>query len=133
MATLQAIMQVTDRAFAGEVDLTLLGRWLEESGVAKGEVRNPVRRAGGAQNLLLHFTCGGEELVLRRPPPDRKNARETVRRESIVLDALATSGVPHPRLRATCMDDTVAGGAFLVVNAVRGFNATIQMPGVAAT
>jgi aminoglycoside phosphotransferase (APT) family kinase protein len=119
---------------ADGVDLVRLGHWLDQAGIAKGGVRNPVRLEGGTQNLLLRFECGGGEFVLRRPPPNRDGAAKTVRRESIVLSALAESSVPHPRLRGVCMEDlSVAGGAFLIMDAVRGFNATTRIEGAAAS
>jgi aminoglycoside phosphotransferase (APT) family kinase protein len=115
------------------LNLGALAAWLAGSGIAHGEIHNARVLAGGTQNLLLRFSYGGLDLVLRRPPPDRRGSSETVRREAIVLAALDGTAVPHPRFRGLCEDPGVFGGAFLVMDEVRGFNAALCMPGSAAS
>ncbi len=67
--------------------------------------------------------------MLRRPPLDRAGGDKTMRREHAVLSTLASSLVPHPRLRGLCEDPSILGGAFLITDEVSGFNATVSMPG----
>jgi aminoglycoside phosphotransferase (APT) family kinase protein len=113
------------------LDPRRLARWLADAGIAEGDVEDVRPLAGGTQNLILRLTCGGQPLVVRRPPPDRPGADRTVRREATVLAALAGTDVPHPRFRGLCEDAAVMGGSFLVTDEVRGFNATNAMPGPA--
>ncbi|PXA85712.1 phosphotransferase family protein [Nostoc sp. 3335mG] len=115
------------------LDTRRLARWLADAGIASGEVRDVRPLVGGTQNLILRLACGGENLVVRRPPPDRAGADRTVRREATVLAALAETDVPHPRFRGFCEDADVMGGSFLVTDEVQGFNATNEMPGAAGT
>lgn len=107
--------------------------WLAQAGIADGPVRALRSLVGGTQNLLLRFTIGDRNLVLRRPPPDRKSGEKTIRREAAILAALAGSGVPHPRFRGFCDDPDIVGGSFLVTDEVQGFNAASEMPGRAGT
>jgi aminoglycoside phosphotransferase (APT) family kinase protein len=110
-----------------------LARWLSAQDIAHGPLAEVEKLTGGTQNLLVRFRCGGEHLVLRRPPPQSRNALKTVRREAAALSALAGTPVPHPRLRGVCEDLEVFGGAFLVTDAVEGFNAAVAMPGRACS
>jgi aminoglycoside phosphotransferase (APT) family kinase protein len=113
------------------LDSQRLWRWLADAGIADGPVSDVRPLLGGTQNLILRLSCGGENLVLRRPSPDRAGADRTVRREATVLMALAGTDVPHPRFRGFCDDPEVMGGSVLVTDEVMGFNATNEMPGAA--
>jgi aminoglycoside phosphotransferase (APT) family kinase protein len=116
-----------------EIDFARLREWLAASSIVDGEISDAYRLKGGTQNLLVRFRCGDQDLVLRRPPPDKPSSLATVRREAVVLSALAASDVPHPALRGMTESGAIAGGAFLVTDAVRGFNATVAMPGGAGS
>ena len=89
---------------ANMLDRQALSRWLAVSGIARGDIDEMRALVGGTQNLILRFSCGGQNLVLRRPPPDRAHSKKTVRRESIVLSALQGTDVPHPHFRGVCDD-----------------------------
>ena len=106
-------------ALAGLVDVAALTRWLDGQGFAAGPVEGLVPLAGGTQNLLVRFRRAGTAYVLRRPSRHpRPRAGETILREARVLEALASTGVPHPRWAATCADDSVLGVPFFVMRAV---------------
>lgn len=110
-------------------DVTRLEDWLAAEGLASGRVTNVAPLSGGTQNLLLGFRVDGRDFVLRRPAETaRKGAEETIRREAIVLAALARTQVPHPLFRGYCADASVLGAPFLVTDAVDGFNAAVAMP-----
>ncbi|MDO7843166.1 phosphotransferase family protein [Sphingomonas immobilis] len=111
-----------------DLDSARLAAWLNDAGIADGPVRDVRALVGGTQNLILRFTAGDRNLVLRRPPPDRASSEKTIRREAIVLAALAETDLPHPRLRGLCEDAEILGGTFLVTDEVDGFNATSEMP-----
>lgn len=110
-------------------DLARLEDWLAAEGLASGPVTDVAPLSGGTQNLLLRFRADGRDFVLRRPAETaRKGAEETIRREAIVLAALARTAVPNPRFRGYCADAVVLGAPFLVTDAVEGFNAAVAMP-----
>ncbi|MDQ0464310.1 aminoglycoside phosphotransferase (APT) family kinase protein [Caulobacter ginsengisoli] len=107
------------------VDLAVLTGWMDGRGLGEGPIENPVRLAGGTQNILLKFTRAGRSYVLRRPPPHlRDNSNETMRREARVLGAIRDTTVPHPRLIAAEPDETVLGAAFYLMEPIDGFNPT---------
>ncbi|AEI81833.1 aminoglycoside phosphotransferase (plasmid) [Cupriavidus necator N-1] len=114
------------------VDLVALARWMDENGLESGPVHAVSRIGGGTQNILLRFRRGAREFIFRHPPAHpRPESNKTMIRESRVLAALASTGVPHPRLIATCTDETVLGAVFYLMEPVAGFNATVAMPGQA--
>jgi aminoglycoside phosphotransferase (APT) family kinase protein len=74
--------------------------------------------------FLLRATMGDgtrRELVLRKKPPGQllKSAHQ-VDREYRVITALRDTGVPVPRTRLLCTDDTLIGQMFYVMDAVPG-------------
>lgn len=78
---------------------------------------------GGASNptFLLTDASAGTRYVLRKQPPGALLARaHAVDREHRVMHALAGSPVPVPRMLALCIDPTVIGTSFYVMNFVAG-------------
>lgn len=111
------------------VDLGVLARWMDDQGLQSGPVVNVEPISGGTQNVLLRFTRGDREFVLRRPPPHKRaNSDEAMRREARVLAALAGTDVPHPALIASCAELDPLGAAFYLMEPVAGFNATLGLP-----
>jgi aminoglycoside phosphotransferase (APT) family kinase protein len=111
------------------VDLAVLTAWMDGQGLGQGPIEDPVRLAGGTQNVLLKFSRAGRSYVLRRPPPHlRDNSNETMRREARMLGALRDTAVPHPRLIAACPDETLLGAAFYLMEPIDGFNPTVGLP-----
>ena len=78
--------------------------------IVGGLLTSVLARAFGAQNLLFTLRrTDGTELVLRRPGRHiREDTAAAFARESRVLSALSGTSVPHPRLYASCPDDTVS-------------------------
>ncbi len=102
---------------------------MDARSIGAGPLQDVARLAGGTQNILLRFTRGGTEYVLRRPPEHlRANSNDAMRREARMLAALAGSAVPHPRLIAACGDEAVLGAAFYLMEPVPGFNPTGGLP-----
>lgn len=116
------------------IDLSGIEGWLLANGVLGGPgLENVQLLAGGTQNIVLRFGNGGQEFVLRHPPAKpRPNSNKLLEREIRLLTALSDSDVPHPAVIAACTDTTVVGGVFYVMEAVDGFNPTVQMPQAAA-
>lgn len=116
------------------VDLAVLRRWMDSHGLGDGELERPELIAGGTQNVLLRFSRGGRQYVLRRPPlHKRANSDETMRREARALAALAGTEVPHPGLIAAEPDPEVLGASFYLMEPIDGFNATLGLPEPYAT
>jgi aminoglycoside phosphotransferase (APT) family kinase protein len=115
------------------IDLERLVAWMDAQRLGHGDVSSPTLLTGGTQNLLLKFRRGDREYVLRRPPlHPRADGNETMRREARILAALANTDVPHPKLLASSSDDGVLGTAFLLMEPVEGFNATVALPALHA-
>jgi aminoglycoside phosphotransferase (APT) family kinase protein len=111
------------------VDLERLREWMDGQGLEAGPLGAVTPLTGGTQNILLRFSRGGRDFVLRRPPHrPHMNGSETMRREARVLGALAGSDVPHSGLIAACPQEDVLGAAFYLMEPVDGFNATVGLP-----
>ncbi|CAN7763891.1 phosphotransferase family protein [Cupriavidus necator] len=118
----------TEELFA-PVDLAALARWMDENGLESGPIHALSQIGGGTQNILLRFWRGEREFILRHPPAHpRPDSNKTMLRESRVLAALASTVVPHPRLIAKCVDESVLGAVFYLMEPIAGFNATVAMP-----
>jgi aminoglycoside phosphotransferase (APT) family kinase protein len=78
-------------------------------------------RGAGYSNETLFVRWDERELVLRRPPPDEtaEGAHEVLR-EYRILDALAGTDVPVPRVVAAREDDSVLGAPFYVMDRLHG-------------
>jgi aminoglycoside phosphotransferase (APT) family kinase protein len=115
------------------VDIARLAEWMDGQGLERGAITGLTVLAGGTQNLILRFARGGRFFVLRRPPiHPRPESNTTMRREALVLGALADTDVPHPRLIAACADEEILGVAFYLMEPVDGFNATSGLPALHA-
>jgi aminoglycoside phosphotransferase (APT) family kinase protein len=103
---------------------------MDERGLGEGAFGRVQPVTGGTQNVMLRFQRDGREYVLRRGPQHlRPRSNESIRREFRVLEALARTEVPHPRLIATCDDETVLGDAvFYLMEPIDGFNASVELP-----
>lgn len=113
----------------GLPDLDALTRWMDAQGLASGPITAIAPLTGGTQNILLRLTRGGRDFIFRRPPlHPRPESNRTMVRESRMLEALAGSAVPHPRLIGRCTDESVLGAVFYLMEPVAGFNATVGLP-----
>jgi aminoglycoside phosphotransferase (APT) family kinase protein len=111
------------------VDLSILRTWMDAEGIESGPIVDVEVLAGGTQNVLIRFRRAGREFVFRRPPlHKRANSDKTMMREAAVLAGLAGSGVPHPLLVASCEDLDILGCCFFLMESVRGFTATTELP-----
>ena len=117
------------------VDFRVLDAWMDDQGLPRGPLERVGLLAGGTQNVLVRFSRGGRDYVLRRPPRHlRPTSNDALRREARVLAALAGTDVPHPRFIAGCPDETVMGGAvFYLMEPVDGFNPTTGLPALHAS
>ncbi|MBN9887154.1 phosphotransferase family protein [Pelagibaca abyssi] len=76
---------------------------------------------GGQSNPTFRIDAASGSYVLRRKPlgPVLPSAH-AVDREFRVLSAMRTAGVPVARVRALCMDESVLGSIFYVMDYVEG-------------
>lgn len=112
------------------VDIEALATWMDQQGIGSGLISGVEPITGGTQNLLVRFSRGGREFVLRRGPRHlRSTTNDALRKEMRVLHALGATNVPHPRLVAACPDESVLDGAvFCLMERVDGFNAAEALP-----
>ena len=76
---------------------------------------------GGQSNPTYKLTAGTSQYVLRRKPPGNLlPSAHAVDREYRVITALARAGIPVAVSRVLCMDESVIGTAFYIMNFVDG-------------
>lgn len=81
-----------------------------DEGLEYGPLTGIRTLGGGTQNIMLRFTCGTREFVLRRGPlHPRARTDDNLRREMRLPTALSDTAVPHARLVAACPDESVLG------------------------
>ncbi len=111
------------------VDFDILSDWMDGSGLPTGPIEQVAPIGGGTQNIMLRFTRGGREFVLRRGPLHlRSKSNEVIRREARLLAALASTDVPAPTLIAACPDETVMGAVFYLMEPIDGFSPATTLP-----
>lgn len=90
---------------------------------------------GGQSNPTFLLSAGGKRYVLRKKPPGQllKSAHQ-VDREFRIMQALAATDVPVPRVYALCEDESVIGTSFFVMDYLEGrIFRDPQLPGLAPT
>ena len=86
---------------------------------------------GGQSNPTYLIEAQSGTYVLRKKPPGKLlPSAHAVDREFAVMSALADSGIPVPRMRLLCADDSVIGQMFYVMDYVPG--RVIADPGLPA-
>lgn len=77
--------------------------------------------AGGQSNPTFRITSDSGEYVLRRKPHGLVlPSAHAVDREFRVLSAMSGAGIPVPQVHALCMDETVIGSIFYIMDLVPG-------------
>jgi aminoglycoside phosphotransferase (APT) family kinase protein len=85
--------------------------------------------AGGNSNETLMLSAGERRWIMRRPPAASiAPSAHNMEREHRILVALADTDVPAPAPAAVCSDPAIAGGPFLVMEAVDGHAITHSVP-----
>lgn len=111
------------------VDFAVVGKWMDEQGLPSGEFEEVKPLGGGTQNVMLRFTRGGRDYVLRRGPKHLRTASNNViRRESRILGALDGTGVRAPKVIAANSDESLIGAAFYLMEPIVGFNPQNELP-----
>lgn len=104
-----------------ELNVGRLSAWLTNNVAGFAGPLTVEQFSGGQSNPTFRLTTPGARYVLRRKPagPLLKGAH-AVDREARVLQVLAGSGVPVPRVHTLCTDDSVIGSWFYVMDLVEG-------------
>lgn len=111
------------------VDFARLGAWMDGQCLSEGEFQHVGALGGGTQNVMLKFSRGGRDYVLRRGPRHLRSAsNQVIGREARLLTALDGTGVPAPRVIAACADESVIGAVFYLMEPVVGFNPASELP-----
>jgi aminoglycoside phosphotransferase (APT) family kinase protein len=120
----------TTESAAPEVDLSALCAWMDSIDLESGPIVRARLVGGGTQNVMMRFTRGASEFVLRRGPSHlRHSSNDSLRREIRLARALHGTDVPHPRLIAACEDESVLDGAvFYLMEPIDGFNVGTELP-----
>jgi aminoglycoside phosphotransferase (APT) family kinase protein len=103
-------------------DAGRLADWLHDH-VEGGQGRVTVEQfKGGQSNPTFRLTMeNGRRLVLRRKPPGKLlPSAHAVDREFRIISALAKTDVPVARAHALCLDESVVGTAFYIMDYVEG-------------
>jgi aminoglycoside phosphotransferase (APT) family kinase protein len=118
----------------GPNGLEALRHWMDDAGLGSGELSDMTSLSGGTQNVMVRLRRSGREYILRRGPRHlRARSNKNILREISILDALASTDVPHPRLVAACDDTSVLGDAvFYLMETVDGYNASVSLSPLAA-
>jgi aminoglycoside phosphotransferase (APT) family kinase protein len=102
--------------------------FLDRHGLGSGEpVIEPL--GDGHSNYTYTIAREGITVVLRRPPrPPYPESAHNVIREARLVDAMAATDVPVPRILAICDDTSVIGAPFYVMEHLDGLVYTDQTP-----
>ncbi len=103
-----------------------LGNWLDETFPGRGPF-DLTRLSGGNSNETLMLTDPEGSFVLRRPPADAIDpSAHSMEREYRIMSALNDQDVPSPEAFGVGVGED--GGQFLVMEAVKGYPLTDQLP-----
>jgi aminoglycoside phosphotransferase (APT) family kinase protein len=104
-----------------ELDTAALTRYLGRSGFPLGGALSAELITTGRSNLTYRVTDERSQWILRRPPLGHVLATaHDMRREHVVLSALAGTAVPVPRALHFCPGPDIIGAPFLIMEYVAG-------------
>jgi aminoglycoside phosphotransferase (APT) family kinase protein len=102
-------------------DVRALTRWMEENVAGFVAPLKVEQFRGGQSNPTYKLTASGRAYVLRRKPPGKLlPGAHAVDREYRVLAALGAQGFPVPPVHGLCLDESVIGTAFYVMDMIEG-------------
>ena len=102
-------------------DEAALARWMADNVAGYAGVMRVDEFQGGQSNPTYRLSTPRASYVLRRKPPGvLLKGAHAIEREARVMTALGQAGFPVPRVHGLCLDDTVIGSWFYVMNLVEG-------------
>ena len=106
---------------AHRFDAARLDRWMRDHVEGYAGPLAVEQFKGGQSNPTYRLVTPGRSYVLRRKPPGKLlPGAHAVDREFRVISALGGQGFPVARAYALCLDETVVGTAFYVMEMVEG-------------
>ncbi|MCH8503827.1 MAG: phosphotransferase family protein [Ectothiorhodospiraceae bacterium] len=120
--TESAAPEIVEPLPAHRIDAEALGAWLSHCLPEAANGLTVRQFQGGMSNpTYLLTTATGKRFVLRKKPPGKLLPKaHAVDREHRVMQALADTSVPVPRMLAYCDDPGVSGAEFFVMDYVEG-------------
>lgn len=104
-----------------KLDTASLSRYLEEHIEGfKGPITEKAFSEGQSNPTFLLDTPGGSYVLRCKPPGELLKSAHAVDREYRVMNALANTDVPVPRMLAFCDDDSVIGSMFYIMEFIDG-------------
>ncbi len=104
-----------------DLDTDTLGRYLEGAIEGFSGLIEAQKFSGGQSNPTYRLVTDSGDYVLRKKPPGKLlKSAHAVDREYRVMQALAETDVPVPRMLHLCEDDAVIGSMFYVMEFVAG-------------
>jgi aminoglycoside phosphotransferase (APT) family kinase protein len=102
-------------------DVAALQSWMEDNVAGFSGPLEVAQFRGGQSNPTYKLSSGGRAYVLRRKPPGKLlPGAHAVDREHRVLAALGRQRFPVPPVHGLCLDESVIGTAFYVMDMVEG-------------
>jgi aminoglycoside phosphotransferase (APT) family kinase protein len=104
-----------------QFDTDRLGPYLAAHVPGFGRLESAEKFSGGQSNPTFLIEASGGRYVLRRKPPGTLlKSAHAVDREYAVMAALARTDVPVPRVLHLCMDESIIGSMFYLMDFVEG-------------
>ena len=104
-----------------EIDPVRLDEWMQAHVPGYSGPPEIAQFSGGQSNPTYRISTSGACYVLRRKPPgELAPGAHAVDREARVMQALKRAGFPVPQVHSLCMDETVIGSHFYVMEFVEG-------------
>ncbi|MGH6963098.1 MAG: phosphotransferase family protein [Phenylobacterium sp.] len=102
-------------------DEASLARWMEANVAGYAGPLEVRQFKGGQSNPTYQLITPGKKYVLRRKPPGKLlPSAHAVDREYKVITALGTTGFPVAKTYGLCVDDSVIGTWFYIMDMVEG-------------
>ena len=102
-------------------DVAALEAWLKREVPALTPPIRVEQFSGGQSNPTYKLTTANGAYVLRRKPPGKLlPGAHAVDREYRVLAALGAQGFPVPKVHGLCLDETVIGTPFYLMDMIEG-------------
>ncbi|MEZ2391922.1 phosphotransferase family protein [bacterium RCC_150] len=128
----QQLTEIVEKPEEASEETLLVMRPLEDLldrlGIGVGPIE-AIRIGEGNSNPTFRLVREGGTVVLRRPPrPPFQAGAHDVLREAKIQQALAGSGIPVPRILHVCVDESLLGVPFYLMEFIDGQVLTTELP-----
>ena len=106
---------------SSDLDLNSLQKYLDENLDGFGQILDLEKFGDGQSNPTFFLSSSDKKLVLRKKPPgELLKSAHAIEREYRVITALSDTGIPVPKTRLLCEDESIIGTAFFIMEYVHG-------------